>query len=69
MKSHYDIPNRGKVVEALVCRVRNGISANYTEPYMRRRDPDCMVIEKYYLAQNKFFVKKITQKLIIIYWH
>jgi hypothetical protein len=40
----YDIPNRGKVVEALVCRVRNGISANYTEPYMRRRDPDCMVI-------------------------
>ncbi|MFM7382763.1 MAG: DUF4914 family protein, partial [Microcystaceae cyanobacterium] len=40
----YDIPSRGKVVEAVVCRVRNGISANYTEPYMRRRDPDCMVI-------------------------
>lgn len=40
----YDIPERGKVVEASVCRVRNGISANYTEPYMRRRDPDCMVI-------------------------
>jgi hypothetical protein len=40
----YDIPERGKVVEASVCKVRNGISANYTEPYMRRRDPDCMVI-------------------------
>ena len=40
----YDIPNQGKVVEAVVCRVRNGISANYMEPYMRRRDPDCMVI-------------------------
>jgi hypothetical protein len=27
-----------------VARVRNGIVANYTEAYMRRRDPDCMFI-------------------------
>lgn len=40
----YEIPGRGRVVEATVCRVRNGVSANYTEAYMRRRDPDCMVI-------------------------
>jgi hypothetical protein len=40
----YEIPGRGKVIEARVCRVRNGISANYVEAYMRRRDPDCMVI-------------------------
>jgi hypothetical protein len=40
----YDIPGKGRVVEAQVCRVKNGISANYVEPYMRRRDPDCMVI-------------------------
>jgi hypothetical protein len=40
----YDVPGRGRVVEARVCRVRNGLSANYLEPYMRRRDPDCMVI-------------------------
>jgi hypothetical protein len=40
----YDVPGRGKVTEAMVCRTRNGISANYMEPYMRRRDPDCMVI-------------------------
>jgi len=40
----YDVPGKGRYVEATVCRVRNGISANYTEPYMRRRDPDCMVI-------------------------
>lgn len=40
----YDVPGRGRVVEARVCRVRNGISANYTDAYMRRRDPDCMVI-------------------------
>lgn len=40
----YDVPGRGRVVEARVCRSKNGISANYLEPYMRRRDPDCMVI-------------------------
>jgi hypothetical protein len=40
----YDVPGRGRVVEARVCRVKNGINANYVEPYMRRRDPDCMVI-------------------------
>lgn len=36
--------NDGFIPEAKVCRVRNGISANYLEPYMRRRDPDCMLI-------------------------
>ena len=40
----YDVPGRGEVVEARVCRTTNGIAANYLEPYMRRRDPDCMVI-------------------------
>lgn len=40
----YEVPGHGRVVEANVCRVKNGLSANYTEPYMRRRDPDCMVI-------------------------
>ncbi len=40
----YEVPGRGRVVEARACRVRNGIAANYLEPYMRRRDPDCMVI-------------------------
>jgi hypothetical protein len=40
----YTLPNGHTVVEAEVIRVRNGVSANYTEPYMRRRDPDCMFI-------------------------
>ncbi len=40
----YEVPGRGRVKEARVCRVRNGIAANYHDPYMRRRDPDCMVI-------------------------
>lgn len=39
----YDVNGRW-VPEAKVCRVKNGISANYLEAYMRRRDSDCMVI-------------------------
>ncbi|MBN2234832.1 MAG: DUF4914 family protein [Opitutales bacterium] len=40
----YDVPGRGWVKEARACKVKNGICANYYETYMRRRDPDCMVI-------------------------
>ena len=40
----YDIPGKGEYVEAVVQQVKNGISANYTEAYMRRRDPGTMVI-------------------------
>jgi hypothetical protein len=40
----YLIPGKGEYTEAIVHRVKNGISANYPEPYMRRRDPDTMVI-------------------------
>ena len=40
----YEVSGQGYVEEARVCRVRNGISANYIDPYMRRRDPDCMLI-------------------------
>lgn len=43
-KVSYDVPGKGEVTEAMACRVKNGIAANYLEPYMRRRDPDCMVI-------------------------
>src|SRR5262245_32161540 len=40
----YPVGRNGAVIEATVARTRNGIVANYPEPYMRRRDPDCMVI-------------------------
>ena len=40
----YDIPGKGMYTEAVVHRVTNGVSANYTEPYMRRRDPETMAI-------------------------
>lgn len=40
----YDLPDGSVFHEVDVMRVRNGISANYREAYMRRRDPQCMVV-------------------------
>lgn len=40
----YDVPGKGAVTEATVTRCKNGLAVNYLEAYMRRRDPDCMVI-------------------------
>ena len=40
----YEVPGKGSVVEATVSRVRNGLSVNYPDVYMRRRDPDCMLM-------------------------
>ncbi|MGE0268644.1 MAG: DUF4914 family protein [Candidatus Omnitrophota bacterium] len=40
----YDIEGKGRFVEAIVNRCRNGVAVNYTESYMRRRDPKSMVI-------------------------
>jgi len=41
---YYELPDGEKKHEAIVHRVKNGIAANYLEVYMRRRDPNCMVI-------------------------
>lgn len=40
----YDVPGKGEITEAIVHKVRNGVSANFTEPYMRKRDPQTMAI-------------------------
>lgn len=40
----YDVPGKGPTVEAEVMRCKNGISINFMDMYMRRRDPNCMVI-------------------------
>lgn len=40
----YDVPDKGVVPEATVTRCKNGAAVNYVEPYMRRRDPNAMVI-------------------------
>lgn len=40
----YDVPDHGRIIEATVARCKNGAAVNYTDMYMRRRDPDCMVV-------------------------
>ena len=40
----YTLPDGSRVDEVDVVRLNNGIGANYREPYMRRRDPECMVV-------------------------
>lgn len=40
----YDVPEKGTVVEVNVTRCKNGVAVNYMEDYMRRRDPDSLVI-------------------------
>src|SRR5260221_10346028 len=40
----YDVPGLGAVVEATVTRCKNGLSVNYPDPKMRRRDPDCLIV-------------------------
>ena len=44
MTVSYDLPDGSRVDEVDVVRLKNGIGANYRDPYMRRRDPDCMVV-------------------------
>ncbi|MFI3238471.1 MAG: DUF4914 family protein [Lachnospiraceae bacterium] len=39
----YDV-NGEMITEATVTRCKNGVAVNFTEDYMRRRDPDCMRI-------------------------
>ncbi len=44
----YNVEGKGEVHEAVVHKVTNGVAVNYTETYMRRRDPDTLVV-----ADNK----------------
>ena len=40
----YEVEGKGTVTEATVMKCKNGLAVNYTEAYMRRRDPDCTVV-------------------------
>jgi hypothetical protein len=58
----YDIPGKGVVTEAIVHRVSNGIAANFTESYMRRRDPDTMAIADDFPTDKELFEGKFGYK-------
>ncbi|MDD4144937.1 MAG: DUF4914 family protein [Prolixibacteraceae bacterium] len=55
---NYLIPGKGNYTEAIVHRVKNGISVNYPDPYMRRRDPDTMVIADDLPTDKQRFTEK-----------
>ena len=57
----YEVPGRGRVVEADVVHCRNGLAVNYTEPYMRRRDPDCMVVADDLPTDKTRFAERFSQ--------
>ncbi len=56
---NYSLPNNDVVTEAIVHKVTNGISANYTEAYMRRRDPDTMLIGDNLPSDKERFSEKM----------
>ncbi|MFA9378017.1 MAG: DUF4914 family protein [Lachnotalea sp.] len=41
---NYEVENMGTVLEATVVKCKNGVVVNYVDDYMRRRDPDCLLI-------------------------
>lgn len=62
----YKLPDGEDRLEAEVVRVRNGISANYGEPYMRRRDPDCMLIGDELPTNKPTFKDRFNTKFDIV---
>jgi hypothetical protein len=40
----FQVEGKGVIKEATVSRCKNGIAVNYSDAYMRRRDPDCTIV-------------------------
>lgn len=40
----YEVDGIGNVLEATVTKCKNGVVVNYVDDYMRRRDPDCLLV-------------------------
>ncbi|MDW7693119.1 DUF4914 family protein [Flammeovirgaceae bacterium SG7u.111] len=54
-KVAYDLPDGRNYLEAEVVKVKNGIAANYPDTYLRRRDPNSMVIADEYPTDKERF--------------
>lgn len=48
------------ILEATVTKVRNGLSVNYIDPYMRRRDPNCTYVADDKQTDKVTFVNKFN---------
>ncbi|MCI0502880.1 MAG: DUF4914 family protein [Fusobacteria bacterium] len=58
---YYTIEGIGKVVECTVAKCKNGLAINYTDPYMRRRDPNCMVIADDQPTDKDTFINRFKE--------
>lgn len=51
-----DYEANGKLItEATVVRCKNGVVVNYADDYMRRRDPDCLIVADEFLTDKPKF--------------
>ncbi len=57
----YDVPGSGRILEATVTRCKNGLSVNYADPRMRRRDPDCMLVADERPSDKERFADRFGQ--------
>ena len=57
----FDIKGKERVVAAIVFRCKNGHAINYTEKYMHRWNPDCMVLSDDE-RNNKTYFKELFDK-------
>jgi hypothetical protein len=62
----YDVPGHGRVVEATVTRCRNGLSVNYPDPKMRRRDPDCLVVADEQPSDKDRFIDRFGEPFMAL---
>ena len=60
----YDVTynvNGQDVIEAKVVKCKNGIAVNYQDPYMRRRDPNCMVVNNIAMTDKVTFQERFKK--------
>lgn len=58
----YEVPGKGRVLEATVSRAKNGLVVNYADVYMRRRDPHCMVIADHGKSDKEHFSNQFGEE-------
>ena len=59
-KVAYDVDVK-EIIEADVIRCKNVIAINYPEAYMRRRDPDCMVVNNIAMTDKTTFTDRFNK--------
>jgi hypothetical protein len=58
----FDVAGKGRVIEAVVTKARNGVSVNYPETKMRRRDPNAMVIGDHLPTDKPTYEQRFNER-------